>query len=260
MGRKRGGSSHAKGQICRTISCPDDIDSCKRANGIVANRFEDEHLVGPYYQAIEELPTQERVLLFAMAIRGEDPSISSHLPTTLAELAALVPTGDPALDTAAKSVLFHRVEDTLRTGSRPRYGRALMCRFYRRAMPSVLEFLRQTVVGWQDAKHAAGGCSPGAIYSGLIGWFVGLLDGLAGFSIEDLGFPPYRGGLLFEEELMSEIRRRYDPEFKSGAVRIVLETGKPIARVVRDLGLQCGYVGELGEAAACFPGGQRAVG
>ena len=82
------------------------------------------------------------------------------------------PTGDPALDTAAKSVLFHRVEDTLRTGSRPRYGRALMCRFYRRAMPSVLEFLRQTVVGWQDAKHAAGGCSPGAIYSGLIGWLL----------------------------------------------------------------------------------------
>ena len=31
---------------------------------------------------------------------------------------------------------------------------------------------------------------------------------------------------------MSEIRRRYDPEFKpSGAVRIVLETRKPIARV-----------------------------
>ena len=59
---------------------------------------------------------------------------------------------------------------------------------------------------------------------------------------------------------MSEIRRRYDPEFKSGAVRIVLETGKPIARVARDLGLQCGYVGELGEATACFPGGQRAVG
>ena len=80
-----------RGEICRTISCPDDIDSCKWANGIVANRFEDEHLVGPYYQAIEELPTQERVLLFAMAIRGEDPSISSHLPTTLAELAALVP-------------------------------------------------------------------------------------------------------------------------------------------------------------------------
>ena len=56
---------------------------------------------------------------------------------------------------------------------------------------------------------------------------------------------------------MSEIRRRYDPEFKSGAVRIVLETRKPIARVARDLGL---HPGTLGQAAACFPGGQRAAG
>ena len=58
-----------------------------------------------------------------------------------------------------------------------------------------------------------------------------------------LGFPPYCGGLLLEEELMSEIRRRYDPEFKSGAVRIVLETRKPIARVARELGLHAGTLG-----------------
>ena len=42
---------------------------------------------------------------------------------------------------------------------------------------------------------------------------------------------------------MSEIRRRYDPEFKSGAVRIVLETRKPIAQVARDLGLHPGTLG-----------------
>ena len=59
---------------------------------------------------------------------------------------------------------------------------------------------------------------------------------------------------------MSEMRRRYDPEFKSGVVRIVLETGKPIARVARDLGLHAGTLGNWGEAAACFPGRQRAVG
>ena len=54
--------------------------------------------------------------------------------------------------------------------------------------------------------------------------------------------PPVELALL-EEELMSEIRRRYDPEFKSGAVRIVLETRKPIARVARDLGLHPGTLG-----------------
>ena len=42
---------------------------------------------------------------------------------------------------------------------------------------------------------------------------------------------------------MSEMRRRYDPEFRSGAVRIVLETGKPIAQVARDLGVHPGTLG-----------------
>ncbi|HZA78239.1 MAG TPA: transposase [Acidimicrobiales bacterium] len=41
----------------------------------------------------------------------------------------------------------------------------------------------------------------------------------------------------------AETRRRYDAEFREGAVRIVRETGKPIAQVARDLGIHDGTLG-----------------
>ena len=40
-----------------------------------------------------------------------------------------------------------------------------------------------------------------------------------------------------------ESRRRFDEQFKEGAVRIVLETGKPIAQVARELGISDGTLG-----------------
>ncbi len=36
---------------------------------------------------------------------------------------------------------------------------------------------------------------------------------------------------------MGEKRRRFDPDFRAGAVRIVAETGKPVAQVARELGI-----------------------
>jgi transposase len=37
--------------------------------------------------------------------------------------------------------------------------------------------------------------------------------------------------------VVGDKRRRFDPEFRAGAVRIVKETGKPVAQVARDLGI-----------------------
>ena len=42
---------------------------------------------------------------------------------------------------------------------------------------------------------------------------------------------------------MSEMRRKFDPEFCEGAVWIVREAGKPIAQIARDLGVNSGTLG-----------------
>ena len=42
---------------------------------------------------------------------------------------------------------------------------------------------------------------------------------------------------------MGETRRKFDHDFREGAVRLVRETGKPIAQVARDLGVNLGTLG-----------------
>jgi transposase len=39
---------------------------------------------------------------------------------------------------------------------------------------------------------------------------------------------------------MGATRRKFDHDFREGAVRLVRETGKPIAQVARDLGINAG--------------------
>jgi transposase len=42
---------------------------------------------------------------------------------------------------------------------------------------------------------------------------------------------------------MGETRRKFDQDFKEGAVRLVRETGRPIAQVAKDLGVNEGTLG-----------------
>ena len=42
---------------------------------------------------------------------------------------------------------------------------------------------------------------------------------------------------------MAETRRKFDEDFRRGAMQLVFETGKPIAQVARELGINEGTLG-----------------
>jgi transposase len=48
---------------------------------------------------------------------------------------------------------------------------------------------------------------------------------------------------------MSRQYRKFDEDFKHGAVRLVLETGKPMAQIARELGVNDGTLGNWVAAA-----------
>ena len=59
---------------------------------------------------------------------------------------------------------------------------------------------------------------------------------------------------------MGNKRRSFDPEFRAGAVRIVEETGKPVAQVARDLGINEYTLHNWVKKARLAGSGENAVG
>lgn len=59
---------------------------------------------------------------------------------------------------------------------------------------------------------------------------------------------------------MPEKRMKYDREFREGAVRIVEETGKPIAHIARDLGVNEGTLGNWVQRARAERDGSQGLG
>jgi transposase len=58
---------------------------------------------------------------------------------------------------------------------------------------------------------------------------------------------------------MAESRRKFDQDFREGAVRLVRETGKPIAQIARDLGINEGTLGNWVNADRRRRGGDGAL-
>jgi transposase len=58
---------------------------------------------------------------------------------------------------------------------------------------------------------------------------------------------------------MAEMRRKFDRDFREGAVRLVRETGKPIAQVARDLGINSGTLGNWVNADRSRQGGDGII-
>jgi transposase len=67
-------------------------------------------------------------------------------------------------------------------------------------------------------------------------------DGTTALPRPRIGFPSSRGDIALRSS-DGEDDRKFDHDFRQGAVRLVVETGRPIAQVARELGINEGTLG-----------------
>lgn len=84
-----------RGEIARVIARSDDPEAAAAAASIISNQFENEGVVGPYYEAVDTLDPLDRVRLILL---GTDHPQSIHVGWKVRELARSSPTGDSDLD------------------------------------------------------------------------------------------------------------------------------------------------------------------
>jgi hypothetical protein len=57
-------------EIGEIVAAPNGARAAERARGIVATQFEDERILGPYYEAIASVPDPQRAALYVLAARA----------------------------------------------------------------------------------------------------------------------------------------------------------------------------------------------
>lgn len=73
-----------------------------------------------------------------------------------------------------------------------------------------------------------------------------------------LAFPSSLSTPALETEALVSTRRKFDPEFREGTVRVVLESGRPVAQGARDPVLNEGKLGNWVTKARPAAGGEDA--
>lgn len=79
-------------EIANALSDVDNPDHQALAQGIVASMFEDERVLGPYSEAIDSLPDDQRLTLYAMSVMPSDYSFAT--PWSIKQLAEGVNSAD----------------------------------------------------------------------------------------------------------------------------------------------------------------------